>query len=124
MRVVDTSAWIEWLVGSASADAVRSMLPTRDRWIVPTLVQHELAKWLLREKGEEAVDEVIAFTMTCRLVPLDTGIALAAATVCRDFRLATADALIYATALDQKADLVTCDGHFEGLPGVHFIRKG
>ena len=34
-----------------------------------------------------------------------------------------ADAIIYATARAQGADLLTCDRHFEGLPGVRFFAK-
>jgi predicted nucleic acid-binding protein len=37
--------------------------------------------------------------------------------------LATADAIIYATALAHDADLLTCDRHFEGLAGVRFFEK-
>jgi predicted nucleic acid-binding protein len=33
-------------------------------------------------------------------------------------KLATADAATYATALRHGADLVTCDAHLDGLPGV------
>jgi hypothetical protein len=38
-------------------------------------------------------------------------------------RLATADAVLYATALAHGADLLTCDRHFEKLPSVRFIPK-
>jgi hypothetical protein len=55
---------------------------------VPTLVQLELAKWLTREVGEDRAALVIAFTQVCRVVPLDTAIALAAAEACRAHRLA------------------------------------
>jgi hypothetical protein len=37
--------------------------------------------------------------------------------------LATADAIVYATALQQGIDLLTCDGHFEGLHGVTLFSK-
>lgn len=33
------------------------------------------------------------------------------------------DAIVYATAVDQGAELLTCDAHFEKLPGVVFFRK-
>jgi predicted nucleic acid-binding protein len=56
-------------------------------------------------------------------VPLDTEVALAAADACREHKLATADAIILATARAHGADLITCDGHFEGLPGVTLIGK-
>ena len=34
------------------------------------------------------------------------------------FELATADAVIYATAIEFGADLLTCGAHFDGLPEV------
>jgi toxin FitB len=54
-------------------------IPDRSRCIVPTIVQLELSKWLVREVGEEQADQVIAYTQKCRVVPLDTAIALLAA---------------------------------------------
>jgi predicted nucleic acid-binding protein len=82
------------------------------------MVQLELAKWLTREVGEDKADQVIAFTETCVVADLDTAIALAAAELCARYKLATADAIIYATAQAHGADLLTCDRHFETLPGV------
>ncbi|MGD9921198.1 MAG: PIN domain-containing protein, partial [Pseudorhodoplanes sp.] len=38
-------------------------------------------------------------------------------------KLATADAVIYATALAYDAELLTCDRHFENLPGVRLVSK-
>ena len=124
MRVIDTSAWIEWLIGSALKEQLAQEIPDRSDCVVPTIVQLELAKWLNREVGEDEADRMIAYTQKCIVVPLDTKIALAAAELHRQHRLATADAIVYATALAQKAELVTCDAHFEGLPGVMLIRKG
>lgn len=123
MRVVDTSAWIEWLMNTPTCDAVAAALPERAHWLVPTMVQLELAKWVAREASAEQADEVIAFSQKCVVIPLDTDIALAAAELCRDHKLATADAIVYATALAHDADLLTCDAHFESLPGVTVISK-
>jgi len=123
MVLVDTSAWIEWLIGSPTGETLVGQMPDRDEWLVPTMVQLELAKWLAREADEHEEDQVIAFTRQCRVVPLDTKIALAAARACRDNRLATADAIIYATACARNAMLLTCDEHFRGLPGVTLIEK-
>jgi predicted nucleic acid-binding protein len=41
----------------------------------------------------------------------------------RKYKLATADAIVYATAIEYGADLLTCDAHFEKLPGVLLMRK-
>lgn len=123
MRVVDTSAWIEWLIGSPNAAAVEAMLPERKDWLVPTIVQLELAKWLTREVGEDKADQVIAFSEMCVVAPLDTKLALLAADLCAKHKLATADAIVYATALEKGADLLTCDAHFVGLADVIIIEK-
>ena len=123
MVLIDTSAFIEWLMGSATGKKVEAHLPEQSDWLVPTMVQLELAKWLTQEVGEDKADQVIAFTQVCQVVPLDTEIALAAAEVCREHKLSTADAIIFATAQRHEAKLVTCDAHFEGLPGVTLIRK-
>lgn len=123
MRLVDTSAWIEWLIASPTGKAVASEIPVREDWLVPTIIQLELAKWLAREVGEDKADQVIAYTQMCVLVPLDRKIALSAAEICGKHKLATADAIIYATALEHGADLLTCDAHFENLPGVSYIVK-
>jgi predicted nucleic acid-binding protein len=123
MVLVDTSAWIEWLIGSPTGEALSERLPQQSDWLVPTMVQLELAKWLTREVGEDKADQVIAFTQVCQVVPLDTEIALAAADACLTHKLATADAIIFATARARGATLLTCDAHFEGLPGVDFMPK-
>jgi predicted nucleic acid-binding protein len=123
MRLVDTSAWVEWLIGSPTGKAVADLIPAREDWVVPTIVQLELAKWLAREVNDDAVDQVIAFTQMCLIAPLDTKIALSAAELCVRHKLATADAIVYATALEHKADLLTCDAHFDGLAGVTFVKK-
>jgi len=123
MVLVDTSAWIEWLIGSPTGEQLSERLPQQSDWLVPTMVQLELAKWLTREVGEDKADQVIAFTQVCQVVPLDTEIALAAADACRMHKLATADAIILTTAQARGATLLTCDAHFEGLPGVDFMPK-
>lgn len=123
MILVDTSAWIEWLIGSPTGDKLAAHLPEQSDWLVPSMVQLELAKWLTREAGEDKADQVIAFTQVCQVVPLDTEIAIAAAEACRSHKLATADAIMFATARAKGAELLTCDKHFDGLPGVTLIEK-
>lgn len=123
MRVVDSSAWIEWLRDTALAPEVGRQLPQAGSWIVPTMVLHEVAKWLGRERGDAAVAEFVAFCRTCLIVPLDEHVAVMAARLAREHRLATADAIIYATARMMDADLLTCDAHFDGLDGVVYLPK-
>lgn len=123
LRVVDTSVWIEWLIGSALGKSLGKRFPDKQQCVVPTIVQLELSKWLVRELGEDQADQVIAYTQKCVVVPLDTSIALLAADLHRAHKLATADAVVYATARQQDAELLTCDAHFRGLPGVTLFAK-
>ena len=123
MRVVDTSAWIEWFTGSALGLILAKEIPVRAECIVPTIVQLELSKWLLRETDEQKADQVVAYTLKCIVVPLDTAIALLAAELGRQHKLATADAIVYATAHADGADVLTCDAHFAKLPSVRHFAK-
>ena len=60
----------------------------------------------------------------CRFQAGRSATALEAARVCAAHKLATADAIIYATARNNNAELLTCDAHFnpdyswDGLVGV------
>jgi hypothetical protein len=59
LRVVDTSVWIEWLIGSPLGKKLKEVFPDKPNCVVPTIVQLELAKWSTRELGEERADQVI-----------------------------------------------------------------
>jgi predicted nucleic acid-binding protein len=78
---------------------------------------------LTRQILETVTIDFNAYTQKCVVAVLDTSIALQAADLHRQYKLATADAIVYATTLAYGADLLTCDAHFEGLPDVVFIRK-
>ncbi len=123
MRVIDTSAWIEFLIDSETGQKVGAEMPRRESCIVPTIVQLELAKWLAREVSEDRQEAVLADTTKCVVIDLDTALALRAAHLSHNQKLATADAVIYATALAYNAQLVTCDAHFKDLPGVIYLAK-
>ncbi|MCM5555056.1 type II toxin-antitoxin system VapC family toxin [Pleomorphomonas sp. NRK KF1] len=123
MRVVDTSAWLEYMSGSTTGQLIAAELPGRHEWLVPTIVQLEMAKFLLRTAGESLAEDVAAFSQKCIVVPLDTDMALTAAEIGLRHKLAMADAIVYATAQLFEADLLTCDAHFKDLDGVRYVPK-
>jgi hypothetical protein len=49
--VVNTSAWIEWLADTPTGRRLGKQFPEKSLCIVPTIVQLELSKWLVREVG-------------------------------------------------------------------------
>ena len=123
MFLVGICGWIEWMIDSPLAKSYSRYLNSPDTLIVPTLVQHELYKWLFREIGQATALASIAATQTANVIALDTSLALTAADAAREFKLVTADAIIYATARQHNATLVTSDAHFTSLPHVKFFQK-
>lgn len=123
MLMVDTSACIEWLISSPTGVMVERFIPDREAWLVPSIVKLELIKWLTCEAEEDKADQVIAFTQMCAVAPLDTKIAFMAAEICSRHKLPAADSIIYATALEYDAEVLTWDAHFDGLEGVKFVPK-
>jgi predicted nucleic acid-binding protein len=124
MLVLDSSVWIEWLRDSGFASRIESIVRDQEEMVVPTIVQLEVYKWLMREKDRRQAEAFLAYSQQQIVLPLTTFLAVRAAEAHQRHKLATADAIIYATALHMEADLLTCDAHFKDLPGVVFLDKG
>jgi len=121
--VIDTCGWIEWLTDGRLAENYAPYLNKLDEVIVPTSIQYELYKWVCREENESMALEVIGMTEQGIVEPLTTSTALLAADLSTQHQLSFADAIIYATATNLQAVLVTSDNHFEGLQAVKYFKK-
>ncbi|MFA6922377.1 MAG: type II toxin-antitoxin system VapC family toxin, partial [Gallionella sp.] len=100
------------MIDSPLAKSYSRYMNSPNTLVVPTLVQHELYKWMCRETDPPTALSAIAATQTATVIPLDTSLALLAADTAREFKLAMEDAIIYATARQHRATLVTSDAHF------------
>jgi predicted nucleic acid-binding protein len=109
---------------SETGESVARELPSDDQWVVPTIVQHELARWLTREMSAAHAATTIAFSTGLVVRFLDTDVATKAVDYASEFGLAMADSIISATAMDNGADVLTCDAHFAKLPHVVYLAKG
>ncbi|MBA3563935.1 MAG: type II toxin-antitoxin system VapC family toxin, partial [Gammaproteobacteria bacterium] len=96
--LVDTCGWIEWLVDGPLANRFRHYLANPEQLIVSTSLQYELYKWICRERDETLALEIVALTEAGQVEPQTTSVALHAADLALVYRLAFADAIIYATA--------------------------
>lgn len=123
MVLVDTCGWIEWLIDGPSSEHYAPYFKQVDSMLVPTSVQFELYKWVIRKKDIQAALEAIALTEQGNVIPLSTFIALSAADFSAKHTLSFADAIIYATAQFHKAALITSDEHFKGLPEVVYFER-
>jgi len=123
MNVVDSSCWLEFVENSPIRGVVAPIVLAPKHLLVPTVVLYEVYKKLLAMRGKDYADEFIETMLTAEIVPLDTELSLNAANISREHKLAMADSIIYATALQYNAVLWTTDKHFEGLPNVRYFDK-
>ncbi len=123
MILIDSSGWLEFFTGGPLAGDYAHHLKNPDEVITPTIVLYEVYKIIKRQRSEEEALAAVAQMGKTRVVELDDSIALTAADVSLMHQIAMADAIVYATALTEKAKLITSDSDFAGLPGVSYLKK-
>lgn len=122
--VIDTSAWIEYFLGSPKGDKVKPFIE-EDGIATPMLVIAELNDKYIRE-GKEFEQSLKFIKERSSIIQLTLEIALKSGHIKlerrkreKDFGLA--DAIVLATARMKKSRLLTTDPHFKGLEDVEFI---
>lgn len=120
MNVVDSSGWIEYLSGGSNASFFGRPIESDEALLVPSLILFEVYRHMLRHIGREEALNVMAAMLRGILVDLDDRIALEAAELSVEKKLALADSVILATAQAHDAELWTQDADFEGMEGVRF----
>ena len=123
MNVVDSSGWVEYLVGGPNASFFQKPLNDVESLVVPSISILEVYRYVLRERGREEALAVGASMRQARVLDLDEGLAIEAAEVGASLGLPLADSVIYASALSIGATLWTQDVDFEGLDGVRYRAK-
>ncbi len=119
MRVIDSSGWIEFFTGGQLADSYADLLQMEEV-LTPTVVLYEVYKIIRRDYSEEAGLLAVAKLKATQVVELDESLALTAAEASLEHGLAMADAIVYATAVREGAELVTSDADLANLPGVTY----
>jgi len=123
MNVVDSSCWLEYFAGSEVGDAVAPVLDDLENLVVPSITIYEVFKKLLVETDEDRALLAVAHMKQGRIVELDSDLAIYSAKIGKDFKLAMADSIIYATTLKFSCKLWTQDKHFVGLTGIQYFEK-
>ena len=123
MNVVDSSGWIEYFVDGKNADFFEPVILAAGQLLVPVICMYEVFKRLSQERGEDEALRAIGFMSAGKEVNLDRDIAIFAAQISLEHKLAMADSILYATAQARHAMLWTQDEHFKGLPGVEYVEK-
>ncbi|MBM3145029.1 MAG: type II toxin-antitoxin system VapC family toxin [Chloroflexi bacterium] len=123
MNVVDSSGWIEYFTEGGNVDFFAPPIRDVDRLIVPTICIYEVFKHLLAERDEDSALLAVGLMSYGREAGLDRNIAIDAAQISHEMKLAMADSIILATARAHNATLWTQDAHFRRMDGVKFIEK-
>jgi predicted nucleic acid-binding protein len=123
MNVVDSSGWIEYFDEGVNADFFSAPIRDAKNLLVPAICAYEVFKRMSLKRGEEDALRAIGFMSLGREVDLNREIAISAAQISLESKLAMADSIILATARAYDATLWTQDEHFKDIPGVKFVEK-
>jgi predicted nucleic acid-binding protein len=124
MNVVDSSGWLEYFTKGENSAYFAPVIHATDALLVPTICLYEVYKRIVaqREDDEEALAAIV-WMATAQVVDLNQEIALSAAVISLEHKLAMADSIILSTARHYDAILWTQDANFNGLDGVRYIEK-
>jgi predicted nucleic acid-binding protein len=123
VTLVDSSGWIEYFTDGQLASRFAPYLEDLEEVTTPTIVIFEVYRVIRRQRSEEEAMAAVAQMQKSRVVDFDQFLALSAADVSIEHRLAMADAIVYATARAHRVELVTADADFEGLAGVRVFPR-
>ncbi|QXQ05411.1 type II toxin-antitoxin system VapC family toxin [Sphingosinicellaceae bacterium] len=123
MNVVDSSGWIEFLIEGANGPAFAEVIADHNNLLVPTIAIYEVYKWVSRQSGDAVADLAAATMRSATVIDLDPDIAVMAADLSAQRKLAMADAIILATAQRFDATLWTQDRDFDGIDRVRYLPR-
>lgn len=123
MNIVDSSGWIEYIADDTNANFFEPSLIDSETLLVPTICLYEVFKRVLQEFGEERALDAMGIMSLGTIIDLDRQIAIHAAQISNELKLAMADSIILATARAYDAILWTQDEHFKDIGGVKYKQK-
>ena len=120
--LLDSWAWIEYWRGSKNADKAGSYIESSEEAIASSVNLAEIYFWILRQYGQKQAEAKKGILeQRCFIMNLDPSIAVEAAKIKHDRKMALADSIVLATAIKSNAKVATGDPDFKGLKEVIFI---
>jgi len=123
MNVVDSSGWLEYFARGTNSSFFAPVVKATDTLVVPTVCMYEAFKRLLAQNREEDALQAVGIMSLGIIADLTREIAVNAAFISSEFKIAMADSFILATARAYDATLWTQDVDFEGIGRVQYIEK-
>ena len=123
MNVVDSSGWLEYFASGKNIPFFATAIQETDSLFVPTIYLYEIFKGMLSQRGEEKALQAVGIKSLGTITELTQEIAIYAARISSELKLAMADSVILAIARAHEATLWTQDADFAGIEGVQYIEK-
>lgn len=120
--LIDSWAWIEFFKGSKAGKKVKNFIENSDIVVMSAITMAEVYRWFLRSYTEADAEEARGVMREmCFTVPVSEEIAVDAARIKHRKKWGLGDSIIYATAKQEKAKVLTGDPDFKGVKDVVFI---
>ncbi len=123
MIIVDSCGWLEWFTDGKLADQYKEYLASPDNILMPAIILYEVYKILKREVGEDKALLAAGYMKKSTIIPLDGNLALVAADVALQEKLAMADAIIVAISRVHNCKIISSDADLKGQSNVNYIPK-
>ena len=121
--LVDSWAWIEYLKGSFAGEKAKEVIENNNRLLLATINVSEIYRFLL-ENMPSSAEKLMQFVLKSSFViPLETSTALKAARIKHEKKMGLADAIVLATAIENKASVLTGDDDFKKIQNIIYIGK-
>ncbi len=123
MIIVDSCGWLEWFTDGKLADQYKEYIASPDNILMPAIILYEVYKILKREVGEDKALLAAGYMKKSTIIPLDGDLALVAADVALQEKLAMADAIIVAISRVHNCKIISSDADLKGQSTVNYIPK-
>jgi predicted nucleic acid-binding protein len=121
--VLDSSGWLEFFSAGPYAEEFAKRLRQPANVVTPTITIYEVFKWVKRERSQDEAFQAVATMQKTQVVDLTKELAITAADLSLEHKLAMADSIMLAVAQAFDAELLTTDSDFEGIAGVSVFSK-
>jgi predicted nucleic acid-binding protein len=121
MIIVDSCGWLEWFTDGELADRYKDYLASQEKLLIPAIIIYEVYKVLKRETTEEKALLVVGYMKNASVIPFDDHLAIAAADIALQEKLAMADAIIVAVSRAHNCRIISSDSDLKNQPNVTYI---
>ncbi|MBI4653848.1 MAG: type II toxin-antitoxin system VapC family toxin [Nitrospirae bacterium] len=121
MFVIDSSGWVEFFTDGRFSAQYSKYFKDTTKIITPSIVLYEVYKKVKKEWTEEDALLTVSLMNKTTIISLNESLALLAADLSLKYALPMADAIVYATALENNCIVITSDAHFKGLDKVVLV---